>query len=372
VSTIALRVRMRRSTLVLVLLGLTAALAVSCSACSPGYVLHAGLEEARILSARQPIEEAIEDPTIFPALRAKLELVRQVRVFAERRLGLDAGDSYRSFSQLDRDTLVMVVSAAPELELRWKTWWWPIVGALPYRGYFDFKEAYAEAAELEAEGYDTYVRPSAAFSTLGWFPDPVLSPSLRTDSVAIAETVIHEITHTTFFPKGQAQFNESFANFVGHVGAIEYFCDAQADPEPCETAQNRWHDTRVFARFFHTIDEPLAALYASDAPEAVKRARKREIIEAASARFSDDIVPELRSGRYGALDPDRVDNAWLLSRLLYYSRLDDFEALYERRGGLRSAVDAMIAETERTGDPWTALDELAAAGDEDAPAPAGM
>ena len=359
---------MRRSILILMLLGLVAVLAFSCSACSPGYVLHAGLEEARILSARQPIEEAVDDPTVPAELRAKLELVRQVRVFAERRLGLDAGDSYRSFSQLDRDTLVMVVSAAPELELRWKTWWWPIVGALPYKGYFDFDEAYEEARKLEAEGYDTYVRPSAAFSTLGWFPDPVLSPSLRTDSVSVAETVIHEITHTTFFPKGQAQFNESFANFVGHVGAIEYFCDAQADPEPCDVARNRWHDTRLFARYFQTIHEPLAALYAGDAPDDVKRTRKREIIEAAAARFGDDVAPRLRGGRYGALDPDGVDNAWLLSRLLYYTRLDDFQVLYERRGDVKSAVEAMITATNRTGDPWAALDELTAASGEDAPA----
>lgn len=362
---------MRRSILILVLLGLTAALAVSCSACSPGYVLHAGLEEARILSARQPIEEAMEDPTVPPEVRAKLELVRQVRVFAERRLGLDAGDSYRSFSQLDRDTLVMVVSAAPELELRWKTWWWPIVGALPYKGYFDFDEASAEAAKLKAKGYDTYVRPSSAFSTLGWFPDPVLSPALRADSVSVVETTIHEITHTTFFPKGQAQFNESFANFVGHVGAVEYFCEAQADPEPCAAARDRWHDTRVFGRFFKTIHEPLAALYASDASDAVKRTRKREIIEAASARFSGDVAPRLHGGRYGPLDPDKVDNAWLLSRLLYYTRLDDFATLYEHQGDLRSAVEAMITTTERTGDPWGALDELTAAGGEDAPAPAG-
>ncbi|MGD8494692.1 MAG: aminopeptidase [Gemmatimonadales bacterium] len=351
---------MRRTVLICVLLGLVAALAVSCSACSPAYVLHAGYQEAKILSARQPIETAVEDPDVPPELRAKLELVRQVRVFAERRLGLNSGDSFRSYAQLDRDTLVMVVSAAPELELRWKTWWWPIVGSLPYKGYFDFEAAYAEAAELEKQGYDTYVRPSAAFSTLGWFPDPILSPALRGDSVSIAETVIHEITHTTFFPKGHAQFNESFANFVGHVGAIEYFCNATADPGPCETARERWHDTRVFGRFFHTLYEPLAALYASDAPDDSKRRRKREIIEAAADRFRTEIVPQLRGGRYGEIDPDRVDNAWLLSRLLYYTRLDDFQLLCEREGGVGSAVDALIAATERTGDPWSALDELTA------------
>jgi len=348
----------RHSRLMLSGLALAFALALGAS-CSPGYVLRAGWVEARILAGRQPIETALEDPAVSPDVRAKLALVQQVRVFAERSLGLEAGDSYRSFTELDRDTLVMVVSAAPELELRWKTWWFPIVGRLPYKGFFDFDAARREAAGLEAEGYDTYVRPSIAFSTLGWLPDPVLSPSLRGDSVGVAETVIHEITHTTFFPRGQARFNESFANFVGHVGAIEFFCDAVADPEPCELARNRWHDTRVFGRFFQALREPLEALYASDASDDVKRARKREIIEAAAERFRDEVAPGLRSARYAGLDPARIDNAWLLARLLYYTRLDDFDALYRREGSLRATVAAIVAAADE-GDPWRALDALVA------------
>lgn len=343
----------------IVTLAVLAGAAVLAASCSPGYLLRAGWEEARILAGRQPIEAAIDDPELSYELRDKLELVRQVRVFAERRLGLDPGSSYRSFTRLERDTLLIVVSAAPELDLRWKTWWYPIVGRLPYRGYFDFDAARREAAELEAAGYDTYVRPSAAFSTLGWLPDPVLSPSLRGDSVSVAETVIHEITHTTFFPAGQAQFNESFANFVGHVGAIEYFCDAVADPLPCAAARDRWHDTRVFGRFFRTLREPLEALYASDAPADVKRARKREVIEDAARRFRTEVLPELRGGRYRELTPAAVDNAWLLSRLLYYTRLDDFETLRRRSGSLRSAVAAMI-EAAGDGDAWAALDRLVA------------
>jgi predicted aminopeptidase len=345
---------MRRSILIVAFLACATALVASCS---PGYVLRAGWEEARILAGRQPIEAALDDSTISPELRAKLALVRQVRVFAERRLGLDAGNSYRSFTELDRDTLVMVVSAAPELELRWKTWWFPIVGHLPYKGYFDFEAAHREAAALEAEGYDTYVRPSAAFSTLGWLPDPVLSPSLRDDSLSVAETVIHEITHTTYFPKGHARFNESFANFVGHVGAIEFFCDALADPVSCARARDRWHDVRVFGRFFQTLHEPLEALYALDVPPDMKRLRKREIIEAAAARFRDEVAPELRGGRYLALDPDRIDNAWLLSRLLYYTRLDDFDALYRQQGSVKTTVETVIAAAG-DGDPWQAIDRL--------------
>lgn len=352
---------MRRSIILLALVGLVA---VGFASCSPTYVLRAGWEEARILAGRRPIQSALDDPNVSEDLRGKLGLVREVRVFAERRLGLDAGSSYRSFTELSRDTLVMVVSAAPELVLRWKTWWFPIVGHLPYKGYFDFDAAQREAAELEKQGYDTYVRPSAAFSTLGWFPDPVLSPSLRGDSVSIAETVIHEITHTTWFPTGQARFNESFANFVGGVGAIEFFCDAHADPAPCELARERWHDTRVFGRFFHSIRIPLEALYASDLDDDAKRAGKREIIEAAAARFTEDVIPELRSGRYRGLDPSRIDNAWLLGRLLYYTRLDDFETLYQRSGDLKRTVAAMIAAADGR-DPWEALDELTAPRAED-------
>lgn len=348
---------MRRSLIIVAFFACATALAASCS---PGYVLRAGWEEARILAGRQPIETALDDSTISPELRDKLDLVRSVRVFAERRLGLDAGNSYRSFTNLDRDTLVMVVSAAPELELRWKTWWFPIVGHLPYKGFFDFEAARREAEALEAEGYDTYVRPSAAFSTLGWLPDPVLSPSLRGDSLSVAETVIHEITHTTWFPKGHARFNESFANFVGHAGAIEFFCDGLADPVSCGRARDRWHDIRVFGRFFRTLHDPLAELYASDAPSDVKRLRKREIIEAAAARFGREVSPELRGGRYRALDPEQIDNAWLLSRLLYYTRLDDFEALYRRYGTVRATLEAVTAAADG-GDPWQAVDRLTAA-----------
>lgn len=365
---------MRRSILILSLLAFAAVLAMSCTSCSPAYVARAGWEEAKILSARQPLDEAIADPSVPSETREKLALVREVRAFAERQLGLDAGDSYTSFTQLDRDTLVMVVSAAAELELRWKTWWFPIVGHLPYKGYFDFDAARGEAESLAAEGYDAYVRPSAAFSTLGWFPDPVLSPSLRGDRQSVVETVIHEITHTTYFPKGQAQFNESFANFVGHAGAIEFYCDALADPEPCSVATDRWHDVRVFGRFFHSLKEPLVDLYASSVPDDEKRVRKREIIEAAAERFSEDVLPELRTPGYRGLDAARIDNAWLLSRLLYYTRLDDFELLYRQAGSVREAVAAMMSSA-RERDPWAALDHLlstaAPAVREDAPAASG-
>lgn len=330
--------------------------------CSPEYVIRAGWEEAKILSARRPIEEILADPAVDSTTRAKLSLVRDTRVYGERILGLDAGKSFTSYAEIDSDTLVLVVSAAPELALRWKTWWFPIVGDLPYKGFFHFDEALKEAEKLRAEGWDTWVRPSSAFSTLGWLPDPILSPSLREDSLGLAETVFHEMTHTTFFPKGQARFNESFANFVGWRSAIEYFCDALADAERCAAAENRWHDVRAFGRFFHSVYDPLDLLYAEDLPAEQKRARKREILDAAAARYNEEVRPGLRSGRYGEMDPAALNNAWLLSRVLYYTRLDDFEAVYERYGTVSATVEAVIAETGG-GDPWRALDRLLASPD---------
>ncbi len=335
--------------------GLVALLA--CSACSPTYVLRAGWEEARLLSQRRPIEEVIHDTTVAPAVRGKLRLVEDARDFAVRELGLDAADSFRSYVELSRDTLILAVAAAHELELRWLTWWFPIVGRVPYRGYFDFEDALAEGDRLADEGFDVSVRPVPAFSTAGWLPDPVVSTALRSDSVSVVTTVIHEITHTTFFAAGRADFNESFANFVGRRGAIDFFCRALADERLCDHARRRWEDTRTFGRFFRSIAEPLGEAYAGELSDDEKRARKSAIFRDAARRFEDEVKPELVGGTYRSLNPERLNNAWVLSRLLYYDRLDDFEAVYERHDTLAEALHALLA-VARQGNPWAALDSL--------------
>ena len=331
------------------------------SACSPTYVLRAGWEEARILSSRRPIQAVVHDTTVSRETRDKLRLVLDTRDFAVRDLGLRAGRSYESYARITRDTLALNVLAAPEFGLYWRTWWFPVVGRVPYRGFFDFDRALAEAAALEAEGYDVSVRPVSAFSTLGWFPDPIMSTTLRLDSLSLVETVIHEITHSTFFPSGQADFNESFANFVGHRGAIAFFCDAVRDAATCERANARWRDTRVFGEFFGSLREPLRELYVRDQPEEEKRRGKRAIFEDAAARFETEIKPRLEAGRYGSLRPDDLNNAWVLARLLYYTRLDDFERVYARHDDLRTAIGVLI-EATGDGDPWERLDALVRAG----------
>ncbi|MEJ2216503.1 MAG: aminopeptidase, partial [Gemmatimonadota bacterium] len=139
--------------------------------CSPVYVIRAGVQEAKILSRRRHIETVVQDSATPAWVRHKLDLVVQARTYAKQQLGLKVGDSYTTYARVDHDTLLMVVSGARKDAFIPYTWWFPIVGRVPYKGYFDFDAAYAEGRKLERRGYDSYVRPSGAFSTLGWFND---------------------------------------------------------------------------------------------------------------------------------------------------------------------------------------------------------
>ena len=155
------------------------------AACSPGYVLRAAWEEGKILSRRKPIARIVQDTATDWETRDKLLLVLQARQFAADSLGLNAGNSYTLFSRVDSDTLVMVLSAAYKDRFQPRTWWFPIVGDVPYKGFFELEDARREQRRLEARGFDTYLRPSAAFSTLGWFNDPLLSTVLRYPDVVM-------------------------------------------------------------------------------------------------------------------------------------------------------------------------------------------
>ena len=141
------------------------ALVASCAACSPAYLVKAGLAEMRILRARQPIHRVLNDTTADESTRAKLAWVLEARRFASERLGIDVGNSYTMYTELESDTLALVLSAAYPDRLQSKTWWFPVVGRVPYKGFFDHDDAFEAQAELDAEGWDTYVRPTAAFST---------------------------------------------------------------------------------------------------------------------------------------------------------------------------------------------------------------
>jgi predicted aminopeptidase len=346
---------------ILLLLGL-ALVAGSTLFCSPGFVIRAGVEEARILSRRQPIAAVIDDPATSPDTRSKLELVRMAAMYADREIGLDVGDSYTTFSRLDRDTLLLVVTASHKDAFRAHTWWFPIVGRVPYKGFFNPDHALAEAARLEERGLDTHVRPAGAFSTLGWFNDPMLSTLLARDEVSLASTVIHEVTHNTVFIPGEVRFNESFANFVGDVGAAEMFCAVEGEAGPrCRAARESWSDAMVFSEALQRLVASLDGLYRRDELTSEQKIAARDVvIDGWRGEYERDVVPRLHRV-FRTYHERPINNATLIGTRLYYYRLDLFDRVYRAMGvPLKEAVRAMIEAAEASPDePFAAVERLA-------------
>ena len=336
------------------------ALFVILTACSPLYVLKAGIAEARILRARRPIPEVILDSTTDERTRGMLVLALGAREFAIEQLRLDVGGSYTSFSQLDSDTPAHILSAARRDRLEPRTWWFPIVGRFPYKGFFDLDDALDAQQDLEEEGWDTYLRPTAAFSTLGWFKDPLLSTLLRRDDVDMVETIFHELSHNHLFVGGQVMFNESFAMFVGRVGAAQFFCTRQGggpDTVKCARARARWRDEILFSRFIDELVDDLVAVYSNPDLTTEEKLRERASLFAASrSRFRTEVQPTFEAQTFGGFLSTPLNNATLLSRMVYYHRLYDFDALLQAHDGkLEDAVAALTEGSKDVTDPYTLL-----------------
>ena len=229
------------------------------------------------------------------------------------------------------------------------------MGRVPYKGFFRRSEALAEAARLERQGLDTYLRVSDAFSTLGWFNDPLLSTVVRDDSVDLAATVIHEILHNTIWVPGSVPFNESLADFIGYRGAERFFL-SRGDRRSAGFAVARWQDEIRLAHFYDALAAKLERLYAGGLRSAALESERQRIFGAAQSALADSVGKTLRTidGRRLAQRP--LNNAVVVAARLYRSGLDRFEALFAAEG---DDVVRTIAELERrmggTADPWAAL-----------------
>jgi predicted aminopeptidase len=332
----------------------------SLTACSPGYVIKAGIAQARILAARRPLPEVVLDSATDERTRGMLMLAMEAREFAQQELQLDVGKSYTSFTQLESDTLALVLSAAYPDRLVSRTWWFPIVGRVPYRGYFSEDDALEEQAKLDDEGYDTLLRPTAAFSTLGWFADPILSSLLRSDDVELIETLIHEMSHAHLFVSGRVRFNESFATFVGRVGALQFFCTRPGggpDTVKCLRAQARWRDAQRYSLFLDELIADLEAVYEDPETDRDQKLRRREAVYLEHrARFDAEVAPSFESLRFGRFMQDPLNNAVLLGQMRYYHRIADFAAfLASHDHSLADAVAALVEGVDRVEDPFDLL-----------------
>jgi predicted aminopeptidase len=319
----------------------------------PGYLVRAGWSEARLLLRRQPIDGLLARGDLPADLRARLETTLAVRAFAASTLGLNVGDSYTTFAEVPDDATVWVVSAARRDALELHSWRYPLVGRLPYRGFFDRGAAERAAADLGRDDLDVEVRPAVAFSTLGWFADPLLSTAAQRPPVVVADTVLHELWHATLFLPGQAAFNESAAMFAGQRGAVAFFCTGPgADSARCADARRRWSATRARSRVLGRLAARLRDLYAGH-PARVRRERARAALAEAAGRALE------RRGVGDAHDLVPPNNAALLGELIYLTDLDRFDALAPTDADLPGALHALAAAAREAPDPFAAVAALA-------------
>lgn len=353
--------------------GILGVLIVSCCsfflACSPGYVVRAAYEQSKVLLKRRPIVEVINDPQVSADDRQKMRMVLEVREFAEN-IGLKPGDSFTYYADIGKDTLAWVVMASRKDSFDMYTWWFPIVGTVPYKGFFDKQDAIEQAHELQANGFESSIRGTEAFSTLGWFNDPLLSTTLKGAPERIANTILHESVHPTVWISGHVAFNESLANFVGARAAIDFFRARQnsVDQEPLlgeswatrvKYAENMYRSTMEFGDCVSVVYEALGGLYArSDRTSAQKVAERQGVFENAiqSLRAQGVLCPSLTA----------LNNADLLQSVIYTQKLRVFEELFERGGSSWTSFFDRIMDlqrqlgTEEEGDPFVVLKTIVA------------
>jgi predicted aminopeptidase len=321
------------------------------------YIARAGIEEARLLLRRRDIAKAIADTATPAPLRQRLTLVLAARAFAADSLGLAVGSTYTTYVDVGRDTLLLVLSASRRERLREVTWHYPIVGIVPYKGFFNAKRARREADRLGQDGLDVYLRPSGAFSTLGYLSDPLFSTAMSRDTMELVATVLHELAHNTLYVKSQTPFNESFASFVGYRGA-EAFFRARRDTVDAKRAAARWRDERTLDVFYAELARRLDSAYAEPLSTEKMEQVRSTLFGWAREQFRGPVGQSLETYDWRWFAQAPLNNAVVIAQRLYRMDLNLFDEIYlQNNADIAETVRAIQIRvyTQADRDPYRAL-----------------
>ncbi len=302
------------------------------SGCQLGYYGQAVKGHLALMGKREPVEEVVAEAATPEAVRRQLRLSERVLDYAATDMGLPAEKVYRSYVALDQDAVVWNVLAAPRFSLQPRTWCYVLLGCLSYRGYFDEAAARQEARRLDAQGSDTYVSGAIAYSTLGWFSDPLTTPMLNTSSAGLVELMLHELTHRKLYIRDDTRFNESLASMVAREGTLRYLARHDLNVDLTLWAQ-RDAARGAFLALIEGARERLERLYASDRPEQDKLAAKARIIDRLRADYlaRADQLPALAAYRGFFQGP--LNNAQLNGVQDYHGLVPAFQRLLLACGG---------------------------------------
>ncbi len=228
------------------------------------YGISQGVGQMKIISKAKPIEKVLADPNVNDTLKQKLLLVQSIKKYAEDTLGLNPSKNYNTLYDQHGQDILWVVTAAEKYSVQPYMWKFPVVGEVPYKGYFKLEKAEKEALKMKEQGYDVRIGTVSAWSTLGFFKDPILSGMLDRSEGMIARLIIHELTHSTLFVKGNSEFNENLATFVGNQGAKQYLIDKYgANSKEYKDYLGELNDIELFSNYVLLGARQLDSLYNS-------------------------------------------------------------------------------------------------------------
>lgn len=282
-----------------------------------------------LLNSRTPIDDALLDPNLSAEDKKKLLLAKEVREFSEKTLGLKASKNYSSFVKLERDAVTYVVSAAEKWQLKNYQWSYPFLGKMPYKGFFVKEDAIEEAESMKTKGFDVYLRGVSAYSTLGWFNDPIVSPMLKYSEEDFVDTLIHETVHVTLYIKNSSDFNERMAVFIANEATLQFYKDKEGIySDKIKKIHDEKIDSELFSKFISEEIDELKNWYlqqTSNSDEESRRAR----IESIKTKFKEKLLPQLRTKSFQSFANAELNNARLGLYTTYTKDLNDFAELFE-------------------------------------------
>ena len=324
--------------------GLLVALVAAASGCSTvSYYTQAVVGQMNLIAKRRPIERVIEDPETPPNVRAKLTLAREITRFASTELHLPVDGSYSSYADIGRSSVVWNVFAAPEFSLEPESFCYPIAGCVSYRGFFKEAAARDFARDLQDDGLDVYVGGVAAYSTLGWFNDPILNTFVNRSDARLAALLFHELAHKVVYVPGDTAFNEGFATTVERHG-LERWLVSRNTPEVYAAWLLQENSDQAVIKLIGDTRRGLAAIYESDRSNDDKRTEKAGAIEALRQRFE-----ELKSegGDYSRFENwirSDINNAKLSTIATYNDWVPAFSRLFADQDHDFARLNARVRE----------------------------
>jgi len=330
-----------------------------CCGCQLDYYMHLARGQGAVIIGRAPISEILGRPDLTADRRQQFELIGAILQYADS-LGLATGDNYTTYYDTGDAPVSWNVSASPPDRFEPYRWEFPLVGSVPYKGFFERQRAVGQRDALIAAGYDAIVRPVGAYSTLGYFSDPVLSGMLQYAPDQLADLILHELTHATAFAPDHIDFNESMATFVGRRASLDFIAQHFGPKTPLlEQARQRRAEAALFNEFMAGTVAALDSLYALSLP-------REEVLKQRSTVFSQRqhlfATIEFSSNRYAGFTSWEINNARLLSYRRYHTELESFQrVLTIFNGDLRGAIRA-FARCAAAADPWQCLRSIAELG----------